>query len=113
VDSDFSVDLDKRMPLTAYVFIVDGGDVSFKETLHPIVSHSTTEVEYMAIVEACKEYVWLECFYAELCGDGSCINLFFDGQSAMYLPKMKCSMRGQSTLMQSTIISATLMNKVN
>jgi hypothetical protein len=41
----------------------------------------------MAIAEACKESVWLKGLYAELCGDDSCINLFCDSQSAIYLTK--------------------------
>ena len=52
-----------------------------------IVAQSSTEAEYMAIAEACKESVWLKGLYAELCGDTTCINLFCDNQSAIYLTK--------------------------
>jgi hypothetical protein len=41
----------------------------------------------MAINEACKEAVWLKGLFAELCGDDSCIKLFYDSQSAIYLTK--------------------------
>ena len=41
----------------------------------------------MAIAEVCKESVWLKGLYDELCGDNSCINLFCDSQSAIYLTK--------------------------
>jgi hypothetical protein len=41
----------------------------------------------MAIAEACKKSIWLKCLYAELCGDDSCINMFYDIQSAIYLIK--------------------------
>jgi hypothetical protein len=41
----------------------------------------------MDIAEACKELIWLKRFYSELCGVDSCINLFFDSQSAIYLTK--------------------------
>jgi hypothetical protein len=41
----------------------------------------------MAIVEVCKESVWLKGLYAILCGDDSCVNLFCDSQSAIYLTK--------------------------
>ncbi len=40
-----------------------------------------------AIAEACKESVWLKGLFAELCGVDSCINLFCDSQSAIYLTK--------------------------
>ena len=52
-----------------------------------VVAMSTTEVEYMAIAEACKESVWLKGLFAELCGVDSCINLFCDSQSAICLTK--------------------------
>ena len=62
-------------PLQDYVFTVGGCAVSWRATLQPVVAQSTTEAEYMAIAEACKESVWLKGLYAELCGDNSCINL--------------------------------------
>jgi hypothetical protein len=46
-----------------------GCDVSRKATLQPFVSQSTTEVEYMAIAEACKKYVWLKIMFVKLCGE--------------------------------------------
>jgi hypothetical protein len=61
--------------------------VSWKATLQHVVVLSTTETEYMAIAEACKESVWLKGLYAEFRGDNSCINLFCDSQSAIYLTK--------------------------
>jgi hypothetical protein len=41
----------------------------------------------MAIAEACRELCWLKGLFAELCGVDSCINLFSDSQSAIYLTK--------------------------
>src|SRR5664279_2548708 len=61
--------------------------VSWRATLQSVVAQSTTEAEYMAIAEACKESVWLKGLFAELCGDDTCINLFCDSQSAIYLTK--------------------------
>jgi hypothetical protein len=87
VDSDYAVDLDKRRSLTGYVFTVGGCAVSWRATLQDVPAQSTTEAEYMAISEACKEAVWLKGLFAELCGDDSCIKLFCDSQSAIYLTK--------------------------
>jgi hypothetical protein len=87
VDSDYAGDLDKRMSLTGYVFTIGDCAVSWRATLQPVVAQPTTKPEYMAIAEACKESAWLKVLYAELCGDDSCINLFCDNQSVIYLTK--------------------------
>ena len=87
VDSDYAADLDKRRSLTGYVFTLGGCAVSWRATLQSVIAQSTTEAEYMAIAEACKESVWLKGLFAELCGDDTCINLFFDSQSVIYLTK--------------------------
>jgi hypothetical protein len=39
----------------------------------------------MTIFELYKEFVWLKGLFAELCGDKSCIDHFFDNQSDIYL----------------------------
>ena len=44
-------------------------------------------MKYMTLVEACKESVWLKGLFTELCEDDSCINLFYDSQSAICLTK--------------------------
>lgn len=87
VDSDYAGDLDKRRSLTGYVFTIGGCAVSWKATLQSTVALSTTEAEYMAIAEACKEATWLRGLYTELCGDTSCITIFCDSQSAICLTK--------------------------
>jgi hypothetical protein len=50
-----------------------------------LVAQSIVETEYMAIAEACKNYVWLKDLSAEFYGDDSCVNLFCDSQSAICL----------------------------
>jgi hypothetical protein len=60
VDSDFAADLDKRRSLTGYVFTVGGYAVSWRACLQPTVAQSTTETEYIAVCDACKEAVWLK-----------------------------------------------------
>jgi hypothetical protein len=87
VDSDFAGDLDKRRSLTGYVFTIGGCAVSWKACLQSTVALSTTEAEYMAISEACKEAIWLRGLYSELCGVTSCITIHCDSQSAICLTK--------------------------
>ena len=55
MDSDFAGDLDKRKSTTSYVFTLAGAAVSWVSKLQTVVALSTTEAEYMAATQACKE----------------------------------------------------------
>lgn len=61
VDADFAKDSDRGMYITCYGFKVLGGMVSWKATLQKVVALSTTEAEYMALIKALKEALWLNC----------------------------------------------------
>ncbi|KAF3626835.1 putative ribonuclease H protein-like [Capsicum annuum] len=87
VDSDYAGDLDKRRLLTGYVFCISGCAISWKATLHYVVALSTTEIEYMVVTEAIKEYLWLKGLFAELSPHQGDIIIFCDSQSAIHLTK--------------------------
>ncbi|KAH9699197.1 Integrase catalytic domain-containing protein [Citrus sinensis] len=57
VDLDFAGDLDKRKSTTGYVFTLAGAAVSWVLKLQTVVALSTTEAEYMAATQACKEAI--------------------------------------------------------
>jgi hypothetical protein len=57
IDLDFAADLDRRRSLTGYVFTVGRCAVSWRACLQPTVAQSTTEAEYIAVCDACKEAV--------------------------------------------------------
>ncbi|KAG8481484.1 hypothetical protein CXB51_026330 [Gossypium anomalum] len=87
VDADFAGDLDRRRSLTGYVFTIGGCAISWKATLQTTVALSTTEAEYMAITEACKEAIWLKGLFSELNEDLQISTIFCDSQSAIFLTK--------------------------
>ncbi len=87
VDADFAGDLDRRRSLTGYVFTIGGCAISWKATLQTTVALSTTEAEYMAITEACKEAIWLKGLFSELNEDLQINTVFCDSQSAIFLTK--------------------------
>ncbi|KAH9670456.1 hypothetical protein KPL70_016992 [Citrus sinensis] len=60
IDSDFAGDFDKRKSTTGYVFTLAGATVSWVSKLQTVVPLSTTEVEYMAATQACKEAIWIQ-----------------------------------------------------
>ena len=87
VDSDFAGDLDKRKSTTGYVFTLAGGAVSWVSKLQTVVALSTTEAEYMAATQACKEAVWVKRLLEELGHKQEKITLFCDSQSALHIAK--------------------------
>lgn len=54
VDSNFADDLKKKIT-SGYIFIIARGAVRWVSKLQVIVVLSTTETEYMATIQACKE----------------------------------------------------------
>ncbi|GJV77091.1 hypothetical protein Tco_1508675 [Tanacetum coccineum] len=65
-DSDYRGCLDSGKSPTGYVFTVGGTTVSWMSRIQKGVAMLTTEVEYMAILKAGKELVWLNNFLEEL-----------------------------------------------
>ena len=86
-DSDYAGDVDSRRSMTGYVFTLGGSVVSWKATLQPTVSLSTTEAEYMALTEAAKEGIWLKGLVSDLglCHDQAIV--YCDSLSAICLAK--------------------------
>ena len=48
------------------MFTIGGCDINWKATLQSIVALSTTKAEYMTVIEACKEALWLKGLFGEL-----------------------------------------------
>src|SRR5271168_5120434 len=82
VDADGSSQ-EHRRAITGYVFLIDGGAISWSSKKQELVTLSTTEAEYVA---AAKEALWLRRLIGELFKptDGPTI-LFSDSKSAIAL----------------------------
>ncbi|KAH9704158.1 hypothetical protein KPL70_011349 [Citrus sinensis] len=87
MDSDFARDLDKRKSTTGYVFTLAGAAVSWVSKLQTVVALSTTEAEYMAATQACKEAIWIQRLLEELGHKQQKIPVFCDSQSALYIAR--------------------------
>ena len=58
--------MDDRKSISGFVFICNGGAVSWKSSKQSITVDSTTEIEYIAASDAAKEAVWIKKFITEL-----------------------------------------------
>ena len=74
--------------ISSYVFMIDGGAVSWSSEKQSLVSLSTTEAEYISLMHAAKEALWIQTFLVEiarpLCHPTT---LFCDNQSAIAILK--------------------------
>lgn len=68
-------------------FTLTGGAVSWRSRLQDCVTQSTTEAEYVAASEACKEAIWLSRLVADLGIKEEMPVLHCDSQSAIQLAK--------------------------
>jgi len=82
-DADYAGDMDTRRSTTAYVFLINGGAVSWASRRQATVAASTTEAEYMAAAAAAKEALWLRTLLRELGAPHKVINIYADNQSAI------------------------------
>ncbi|KAD4180297.1 hypothetical protein E3N88_28888 [Mikania micrantha] len=65
-DASFQTDRDDSRSQSGYVFIMNGGAVSWKSSKQDVVALSTTESEYIAASLAAQEAAWLRKFIADL-----------------------------------------------
>ena len=92
VDSDWGGDTETGKSTTGWVFTLAGCPVSWSSQRQKTVSSSSTEAEYIAASDACKEAIWLKGFHNEIAPkmghpDQMTIPLAIDNASALKLTK--------------------------
>ena len=65
-DASFMTDHDDKRSQSGYVFLLNGGAVSWRSWKQSTTADSTTAAEVMAVAEASKEGVWTKKFLEEL-----------------------------------------------
>ncbi|PLW34299.1 hypothetical protein PCASD_17274 [Puccinia coronata f. sp. avenae] len=65
-DSDWAEDRDDRRSTSAYTYRMGDGAISWKSRKQATVSLSSTEAEYKALSDSCKEGLWLRHLLTEL-----------------------------------------------
>ena len=65
VHASFDTDPDDSKSQTGYIFLLNGGAVSWCSSKQSIVAGSTCEAEYIAASEAANEEVWMKEFISD------------------------------------------------
>ncbi|GJX81204.1 putative RNA-directed DNA polymerase [Tanacetum coccineum] len=86
-DSDLAGNKDNMKSTSGYLMTFAGGAVSWQSRLQKCVALSTTEAEYVAATEACKELLWLKRFLQELGFKQQRYAVLCDNQSTIHLAK--------------------------
>ena len=86
-DAYMAGNLDSRKFTSGYMMTFARETVSWQSRLQKCVALATTEAEYIAVVEASKELLWMKKFLQELGINQEKFMLFCDSQSAIHLSK--------------------------
>jgi hypothetical protein len=86
-DSDYAGELDNRRSTTGYMFMLNGGAISWSSRLQPTVAASTVEAEYMAAAGAVKEALWIRKLMRILDLEAECVPIHGDNQGTLKLLK--------------------------
>ena len=85
-DSDWAEDRDDRHSTSGSVFLMAGGAVSWASRRQPTISLSSTEAEYKAASDTCRQLTWLRTFGSELGDDVTRPTpLCLDNQGSIFL----------------------------
>ena len=84
-DADYAGCLESRKSRSGFVFLLNGGPISWSSQKQSVVSLSTTEAEYIALAHGTKEAIWLRRMLSDLEIDCNPVPIFVDNQSAIKL----------------------------
>ncbi|CDO74744.1 hypothetical protein BN946_scf184964.g2 [Trametes cinnabarina] len=85
-DSDWAEDRDDRKSITGFVFLMAGGAISWASRCQQTISLSSTEAEYKAASDTCRQISWLRTFGDELRDDMSRPTpMCLDNQGSIFL----------------------------
>ncbi|GKV27140.1 hypothetical protein SLEP1_g36344 [Rubroshorea leprosula] len=87
-DSDYAGDLDDRKSTSGLVFMLGSGAISWSSKKQPIVTLSTTKVEYVAATSCACQAIWLRRIMEELeLNQHKATSIYCDNNSAIKLSR--------------------------
>ena len=85
-DAGWASDIDSRRSTTGYIFIHQGAAISWVTRRQRTIALSTTEAEFMSLVAAVQEFIWLNRLQKELIGDVTkSMVIYCDNRSAIHI----------------------------
>ena len=89
VNSDHANDKDTQRSTNGHIFFVGGGPVSWSTKRQEMVAMSMTEAEYVAVLRAVQQVMWLLFFFDKVSlSQKKLITLFINNNSAIEITKM-------------------------
>ncbi|CAF4947657.1 unnamed protein product [Pieris macdunnoughi] len=85
VDADWASNTVDRKSYTGFCFKLSGCVISYECRKQQTVALSSTEAEYMAIAEACKEAIYLKSLISDIIGCNYTVVIYNDNQGAKKL----------------------------
>lgn len=85
--TDYAGDPETRKSTTGFVVMFCGGPISWCSRKQHVVAMSSTEAEYIAAAECCRELLYLRSVIEELVSVPITVNINIDNQSAIALIK--------------------------
>lgn len=82
-DASYAPESKDRKSTSGYVFIKNGGAISWKSKRQPIISLSSMEAEYIALNTAGKEGIWLRKLEKDVIGKNHQLEILEDNQSTI------------------------------
>lgn len=86
-DSDFAGDPDTRKSTTGYIIMFGGTAISWCSRKQSVIALSSTEAEFIAAAECCRELIYLRSLLEELLQEDITIDQNIDNQSTISLIK--------------------------
>lgn len=85
--ADMAGDIDSRKSTSGFLITYSGGVVSWQSKLQKCVALSTTETEFIATTETCKEILWMKRLLHELGQEQQKYIVHCNSQSTIHLSK--------------------------
>ncbi|CAK9820237.1 Retrovirus-related Pol polyprotein from transposon TNT 1-94 [Anthophora quadrimaculata] len=82
-DADYAGCIRTRRSRSGFVFILNGGPISWSSQLQKVVALSTAESEYIALAHGVKDAIWLRHMLNELDVVCNIVPVFVDNQAAI------------------------------